>query len=251
MHSHTHKFDLKSQVYSKSRPDYPEALFWYLMSERIISKNKVVADIGSGTGIFSVGVSPFVKTVYAIEPNQDMRTTAEKQFISYDNLVSINATAEKTSLEDCSVDVITVAQAFHWFDRVSFKKECERILKPDGYVVLIWNDRDISSPVIKDNFEVNQRFCPNFKGSSNGFDFSKDAFSDFFKGEYEITEFENSLVYDEERFISRNLSSSYAPKENEANYKDYVNAVREVFEKHNVDGKVVYPYITRCYMGKV
>lgn len=247
---HTHKFDHKGSIYSKARPDYPEALFWYLMAERIIDPQKVVADIGSGTGIFTNQVAPFVKTVYAVEPNADMRHQAEKSF-SAKNIISINATAESTSLSESSVDAVAVAQAFHWFDRSEFKKECKRILTPNGKVVLIWNDRDTTADIIQENFSVNKRFCPEFKGSSNGIDLSEKSFSDFFEGEFEVTEFENTVLYKKDTFIERNLSSSYAPKEFDEQYKEYIDALESTFDKYCSDEIIRYPYITRCYIGNV
>lgn len=247
----TGKFDRKGKVYAKARPDYPKALFEFLISEQMLGKEKDMADIGSGTGIFTAQLSPFVKTVFAIEPNDDMRNKAEDRFKPYPNIASVNATAENTTLPNTSVDLITVAQAFHWFDRKAFKNECKRILKPNGKILLVWNDRDISSNVIKDNFAVNKIFCPNFKGSSNGIDFSKDAFKDFFDGEYEMTEFDNCLVYERDAFIARSLSSSYSPKKNDPAYDEYVKALESVFEKHQTNGTVKYPYITRCYIGTV
>lgn len=247
----TNKFDSKGNAYSKGRPNYPEALFSYLLAERVIGKDTVAADIGSGTGIFTIALSQFVKSIFAVEPNDDMRRKAEEKYNSALNITSINATAENTSLPDCSVDLVTVAQAFHWFDRGRFKNECKRILKKRGKVVLVWNDRDSDSEIIKDNFAVNKKYCKDFKGSSNGIDFSKNAFSDFFNGDFDIVEFCNNLVYTREDFIARNLSSSYAPKENDIIYNDYVKAVEEVFEKYQVNGTVKYPYITRCYIGTI
>ena len=247
----TNKFDSKGNVYSKARPNYPDALFSYLLAERVINKDTVAADIGSGTGIFTIAMSQFVNSIFAVEPNDDMRRKAEEKYSSALNITSINATAENTSLPDCSVDLVTVAQAFHWFDRGLFKNECKRILKPNGKVVLVWNDRDSDSEIIKDNFAVNKKYCKDFKGSSNGIDFSKDAFSNFFSGEFELVEFCNDLIYTREDFIARNLSSSYAPKENDIIYNDYVKAVEEVFEKYQANGTVKYPYITRCYIGTI
>jgi ubiquinone/menaquinone biosynthesis C-methylase UbiE len=247
----TNKFDSKGTVYSKARPNYPDALFSYLLAERVIDKNTVAADIGSGTGIFTIALSKFVNSVFTVEPNEDMRIKAEEKYKTIANITSINATAENTSLPDCSVDLATVAQAFHWFDRVAFKDECKRILKSNGKIVLIWNDRNIDSKIIKDNFAVNKKYCEAFKGSSNGIDFSKDAFSDFFSGEFELVEFCNNLVYTREDFIARNLSSSYAPKENDPIYDDYIKAIADVFEKYQANGTVNYPYITRCYIGTI
>ena len=247
----TNKFDEKGKIYAKARPDYPKALFEFLISEQMLGKEKTVADVGSGTGIFTAQLSPFVKSIFAIEPNDDMRNKAEDKFKLYPNITSVNATAENTTLPNTSVDLITVAQAFHWFDRKAFKKECKRILKANGKILLVWNDRDTASEVIRDNFAVNKEFCPSFKGSSNGIDFSKESFADFFDGEYEAVKFDNSLAYNKEAFIARSLSSSYAPNENDLMFDEYVKALESVFNKHQTNGIVKYPYITRCYIGTV
>lgn len=245
------KFDAKGNVYSKARPTYPEALFWYLLSERIIDKEKVVADIGSGTGIFTTQLSPYVNSIVAVEPNEDMRLKAEDKFKTFSNITSLRGTAENTSLPDNSVDLITVAQAFHWFDRKSFKAECKRILKPNGKILLVWNDRDATSEIIRDNFKINSKFCADFKGSSNGIDFSKSSFSDFFEGEFDLIEFDNCYIYDLDSFLARNLSSSYSPKSSDDNYQKYIMALVKVFDKHCESRKVRYPYITRCFLGNV
>lgn len=245
------KFDQKGNVYSKARPAYPSELLDMLREKNIVSKKTVVADIGSGTGIFTAQLAPLVKTVYAVEPNTDMCLAAKDSLKAFSNIISVNATAENTSLADNSVDLITVAQAFHWFDREKFKAECKRVLIPSGLVLLVWNDRDATSQIITGNFAVNRKYCPNFKGSSNGIDFGKSSFKDFFEGEYGVIEFDNSLFYDENAFVNRNLSSSYAPKQTDPNYIEYVEEIKSVFAKHSNNGTVKYPYITRCYIGRV
>lgn len=245
------KFDSKGRVYVKGRPAYPKKMLEYLLDEKVITPDTIVADVGSGTGIFTSQIAPLVSEVFAIEPNGDMRSKAEMFYKDFSNIISVNGTAENTTLSQNSIDLITVAQAFHWFDRVSFKSECKRILNGTGKVFLVWNDRDTNAQVINDNFEVNKKYCPNFKGSSNGIDFSKDGFKDFFEGDFYLIEFENTFEYDKEAFVLRNLSSSYAPKAGDVCYDDYVKAITEVFEKHCINGVVEYPYITRCYIGKV
>ena len=245
------KFDNKGSIYSKARPAYPITLFDYLCSNGIIDKSKIVADIGSGTGIFTVQISEFTDTVYAVEPNEDMRSIAEKVYEDFENIISINGTAENSSLKNDSIDVITVAQAFNWFDRVNFKKECQRILKSEGKVVLLWNDRDTSCDIVKENFAVNKEYCPAFKGSSNGIDFSRNGFRNFFEEDFDIIEFENEMEYDRSAFIKRNLSSSYAPLKEDYHYDSYINALNVIFDKYQENGTVKYPYITRCYVGKV
>lgn len=244
-------FNRKGDVYAKARPAYPANLFSYLLERGIIHADCTAADIGSGTGIFTLQLAPFVKKIYAVEPNADMRAEAEAAFASCGNVISVSATAEQTTLAEHSVNVITVAQAFHWFDRKAFRAECQRILASNGNVLLIWNDRDTDSPIIQDNFAVNTRFCPRFRGSSNGISFDKASFADFFAVSPEVTRFDNSLIYDRDAFVLRNLSSSYAPVQGDTHYDRYVQAIHDVFDKHSKNGTVVYPYITRCYLGTV
>lgn len=246
-----HKFDKKGGIYSKARPSYPDELFVYLKDHNLISENTVAADIGSGTGIFTEKLCPYVRKIFAVEPNDDMRSVADEKYAAHGNIISVNGSAENTKLSDKSVDFITVAQAFHWFDRQTFKAECQRILKGNGNILLVWNDRDTESELIMENYDINRCFCPNFKGSSNGIDFSKNAFTDFFEGDFDIVQFRNDLIYDESAFVSRSLSSSYAPKPDEENYNEYVSELQELFKKHSQNGTVPYPYITRCYIGKV
>lgn len=246
-----HKFDQKGGIYSKARPNYPDKLFSYLTGNGYVGKATVIADIGSGTGKFTQQIGRYSEKVFAVEPNDDMRLIAEKNFADCSNIVSVNGSAENTTLSDSSVDFITVAQAFHWFDRKTFKAECRRILRKNGKVLLVWNDRDTDSNLIRENYEINRKFCPNFKGSSNGIDFGKDSFADFFDGDFEVINFRNDLIYDKDAFISRCLSSSYAPKQGDENYNMYVNELRELFEKYSKNSVVPYPYITRCYIGNV
>lgn len=245
------KFSGKGGVYAKARPCYPNELFEYLTEHSALGSGTVAADIGSGTGIFTRRLAEFAEKVYAVEPNDDMRRSAEEKYADCGNIISVNGNAEHSTLPDGSVSLVTAAQAFHWFDRTAFKAECRRILGGEGFVCLVWNDRDASSGVIADNFAVNSKFCPNFKGSSNGFDFGGAVFDEFFDGKYEKAEFRNDLVYDLDGFIARNLSSSYTPKPSDASCNAYCEALKEVFAAHAENGLVKYPYITVCYLGRV
>lgn len=107
-----HKFDQKGRIYSKARPSYPDELFAYLKEHDFISESTVAADIGSGTGIFSEKLCPYVSRIFAIEPNSDMRAVAEEKYAAHKNIISVNGSAENTKLSDKSVDFITAAQGF-------------------------------------------------------------------------------------------------------------------------------------------
>jgi ubiquinone/menaquinone biosynthesis C-methylase UbiE len=248
----TGKFTDKADIYAKYRPSYPKEYIDYLVSENELNEDQSVADIGSGTGILSRQLLERGLHVIGVEPNDDMRKTAEESLRNYYRFKSVKATAENTTLQEHSVDLVTVAQAFHWFDHQAFKVECQRILKPEAPVALVWNSRDPASPIIQENAEICQQTCPAFKGFSGGIDETPEVFNSFFKdGSYLFKEFQNDLLFDYEGFIGRNLSASYAPKKGDETYDRFVHLLSELFEKHSKNGEIVLPNKTRSYIGNV
>ena len=123
------RFTNKVGNYLKYRPSYPQEFIDYLVSEVGLSRSSVAADIGAGTGILTRLLADKVKTIYAVEPNLKMRTACENYCDMVENFVAIDGSAEDTTLANNSVDFISVAQAFHWFDRTKTKLEFQRILK--------------------------------------------------------------------------------------------------------------------------
>lgn len=247
------QFDGLGKIYAKFRPSYPENFINYLYSTARITRDSIVADVGSGTGILTEQLLLKGSKVFAVEPNDNMRDIAEKNLNRFTEFVSVSATAENTKLLDNSIDFITVAQAFHWFDKQAFKKECQRILKPGGKVILVWNSRDEKSQLIQANEEINKKYCTDFKGFSGGISdvIENNAFDDFFTGKFEVCVFDNPLEFDENGFIGRNLSSSYAPKEHDDRYDAYVLELKAVFEAYNKNGILIMPNFTRSYVGIV
>lgn len=245
------KFDGMGKIYSKFRPTYPQAFIEYLSSDVGINKDSIIADIGSGTGILTRQLLDISKTIFAVEPNNDMRSVAEDDLSNRKNFTSVNAAAENTTLDSHSVDFITVAQAFHWFDRAKFKTECNRILKPEGKVILVWNSRVFFAESVKDGDAINRKYCPNFKGfdgSMRGAQNEND-FDDFFVGKHEAKVFQNDQICDLDGFIGRTLSASYALKESDENYSAYIAELTECFNRHAVDKKIIMPNVTRSYAG--
>lgn len=138
-------FSSRVRNYAKYRPSYPNDIIDYLQEVIELNKKSIIVDIGSGTGICTKMFLDNGNTVYAVEPNNDMRQVAESSFESYINFNSIEGSSESIKLESESIDIITVAQALHWFDPVPTKREFLRILKPNGFVVLMWNNRKFQS----------------------------------------------------------------------------------------------------------
>lgn len=246
------KFTNKVAAYVKYRPSYPQELVDYLVCEVGLSQSSVVADVGAGTGILTKLLADKVNKIFAVEPNFNMRTACIQYCIDFNSFVAIDGSAEETNLPDKSVNFITVAQAFHWFDRQKTRVEFQRILKTNGKVILIWNSRVPESELIKENDELCRRLCPEFKGFSGGSDVSLETYSDFFKDGYcEYKVFDNNRLLNLENYIGASLSASYAPLEKDDSYKLFINELTRLFDKYSIDGKLLMPNKTRCYIGEI
>src|SRR2546428_11056184 len=141
----THRFSSRVEDYARYRPGYPPEVIQLLKTECGLSAESVVADVASGTGIFTRMLLGNHCRVFGIEPNAEMRRAAEEFLAGYASFTTLNGTAESTILPDHSVDIITAAQAAHWFDPGKARQEFGRILKPGGWTVLMWNDRRINA----------------------------------------------------------------------------------------------------------
>lgn len=247
------KFTGKGTLYAKFRPTYPRDFIEYLYSEACLPDQSVIADIGSGTGIMTALLLEKGNPVFAVEPNEDMRRVAGENLRNFPLFTSVAASAEHTTLPDHSIDLITVAQAFHWFDRQAFREECHRILKPGGRVALIWNSRDPESTLVAENDQIIRKYCPEYKGFSGGTRGPKpeNDFSDFFSGGYMEKRFANDLIFDLSGFIGRNLSASYALKEGDAQYDAFVTELKLLFGKYAVNGAVLMPNFAESFIGRV
>lgn len=246
------KFTGLAATYAKFRPGYPPELFHYLFTEVGIAPGKTIADIGAGTGIFSKFLAKEGCHVICVEPNPEMLALAKKELATYPLCRFVAAAAEHTTLAESSTDFVTVAQAFHWFNRENFRLECQRILKLGGKAVLVWNSRQRQAAITLENAAVNRQYCPDFKGFSGGIEEDPTFYGNFFKdGRCECRVFENQLLFTLESFIGRNLSSSYAPKQGSPQYTGYVKALESLFYRYGKGGVLAVPNAARSYVGAV
>jgi len=245
------KFTSKVSDYVKYRPKYPSEFVNYLLNEVGVSRS-VVADIGAGTGILTKLLAAKVKTIYAVEPNFNMRSACEGYCDEFENFVAVDGSAENTSLSDKSVDFITVAQAFHWFDRHRTKIEFQRILKTKGKVILVWNSRMAENVLIRENDALCRDVCLEFNGFSGGSNANPESYSDFFKSGYcDYRVFENDRLLTLETYIGSSLSASYAPTESDDNYKEFINGLKDLFKKYSINDKLLLPHKTHSYVGEI
>ena len=248
-----HRFSDRVDNYVKYRPHYPAEAFDLLEQEGLLVKEAAVADVGSGTGI---SAGPLLKrgyTVYGIEPNKEMREAAENILKDYPNFKSIGATAEHTSLADHSIDLILAGQAFHWFDKENCKAEFKRILKPGGYVALMWNDRRTNTTdFLKVYEDFLQMFGTDYKEVNHKNTQDKKIFDAFFgTGNYHEKSFYNYQDVDFAGLKGRVLSSSYMPGEGHTDYEFMIYTLKKIFMRYQENGKVRLDYDTKVYYGKL
>lgn len=243
------RFDSKGEIYAKARPKYAQSFFDDLQNTWQIPAGSVLADIGSGTGIFTEQLLHCGYQVFAVEPNGDMRKKAEEKLSCNKNFHSVCGSDSDMNLPDNSADYITAAQAFHWFDPEAFKKECRRVLKPGGKVIVVYNFREEKAACTKALADLRHKFNPEFHGFSNGM--SNEKCKAFFAGKCEIFRTDNTQIYDRQGYINRVLSSSYSLREEDDNYAEYLREIEKIFDLFSKGGRITVATETVAYIGEV
>ncbi|MGB7331607.1 MAG: class I SAM-dependent methyltransferase, partial [Terriglobales bacterium] len=245
--SPTARFSDRVKNYVRYRPGYPPEVLELLRTECGLRSNHIVADIASGTGIFTRLLLENGNSVFAVEPNAEMREMGLHQLDPYDRLVSVAGTAEETTLRSASVDFVTSAQAAHWFDLPRARAEFVRILRPEGWCVLIWNERrTASTSFLRDYEEVLLTYGTDYKEVRH--DRTTAMIHEFFSPTpYRERVFSLCQQFDYEGLAGRLLSSSYAPLEGHPNHAAMMQELQRIFLAHARDGKIEFEYDTRVY----
>jgi ubiquinone/menaquinone biosynthesis C-methylase UbiE len=248
-HNPTNRFSGLAEVYAKSRPSYPADAVDYIVHHCAVGKNSILVDMGSGTGISSRLLAAQGPTVIGVEPNDDMRTQAESESLDIENLSFLKGTAEQTLLLDNIADVVLCAQAFHWFEADAALAEFKRILKPGGWAVLIWNERNEKDAFTKTYGNL-LRELPDTTSVEVPRGMAGQALlnSKIFH-QQEFKHFPNQQIMDEEMLIGRAFSASYAPRE-KALAEEFTLKLRKLFKQFADHGTVSLIYETSVYVGK-
>src|SRR6185503_14622996 len=245
------RFSSRVENYAKFRPGYPAGLLDVLKADCGLTAESIIADIGSGTGLLSEVFLKNGNVVLGIEPNELMRAKAEALLKSFANFRSVAATAENSTLPDGSVDFITAGQAFHWFDQAVAKREFKRILKPDGWVVLVWNARRLDETAFLRDYEgLLLRYSPDYPVVRHE---NVDAgIAGFFAPKpMKLVSLENVQRFNFEALKGRLCSSSYAPEPGNPNFELMLKDLQDIFETYKEDGVVNFDYDTRVYYGRL
>jgi len=251
MSQYTERFSSRVDNYVRYRPGYPSAIVDLLTAECGLTPQSHIADIGSGTGKLSELFLANGNVVLGIEPNDGMRTAGETILRNNPNFRSLIGTAEATTLQNASVDLITAGQAFHWFDREKTKPEWIRILKPGGWVVVIWNERRLdTTPFLRDYEALLLKYGTDYQTIRH--ENAVEGLNDFFAPQSpRITSFDNVQLFDFEGLKGRVFSSSYTPEPGHPDFQPMLDELKAVFDRHQHNGQVSFDYDTRVFYGQL
>jgi SAM-dependent methyltransferase len=139
-------FDREAGTYARVRPSYPLEVV-AVLADAGVRPPATVCDLAAGTGIFTRLLVDAGYEVIAVEPTKGMRDEFSR---SGPPVPIVDGTAEALPLDAASVDAVTVAQGFHWFDPSAALAEIHRVLRPDGVLLMVWNVRDESADWVRD-----------------------------------------------------------------------------------------------------
>lgn len=243
------RFSSRVADYVRYRPGYPSEVLPLLRTECGLKPGHVVADIGSGTGFLSELFLKNGNRVYGIEPNDAMREAGEEYLASYDNFSSIVGSAEATTLESGSVDFVSAGQAFHWFAPSATRTEFRRVLKANGWIVILWNDRQRDTPFADAYENLLLKYGADYRRVREAYPEAR-VMQEFF-GAFTVSQkiLPNEQVLDWEGLVGRLRSSSYAPQEGHPNYAPMLADLEQLFRANEEDGRVRMQYATHAYYG--
>jgi len=246
----TARFSDRAEDYVKYRPHYSPEVVQALQQACALRPEHVIADVGCGTGMLAKILLDNGNSVIGVEPNPEMRAAGQEYLFGYRNFSMINGSAEATTLPNASVDFAVAGQAFHWFRPDETRVEFARILKPRGWGVLIWHDRNVSATPFLQAYEAFVRqYSTDYEQVTHKYLAGYLALERFFSpNKMQLIQQHNQQQLDFDGLRGRLLSSSYIPKSGER-YEAMMNALPELFSTHAVNDQVVLQYDTKIYYG--
>ncbi len=246
----TQRFSSRVHNYVQYRPSYPAAIVPLLVRECGLTPQCVIADIGSGTGLLAVLWLQHGNPVFGVEPNVPMREAGARLLAGYPAFTSIAGTAEATTLPSASVDFVMAGQAFHWFDPPAARQEFLRILRPQGWSVLVWNERRTdSTPFLVGYEQLLHEYAPGYTTQAQERAGTHNIETLFGAGGFCVATFANRQWFDWAGIQGRLLSSSYAPEAGTPAHAPMIAALQRLFDTYAQAGQVAFEYDTEVYYG--
>jgi SAM-dependent methyltransferase len=249
-HQSTTRFSSRVADYVQFRPHYPIEIIDLLAAKCDLTPESVITDIGSGTGLLAKLFLENGNPVIGIEPNKEMRKAGEEYLAEFGRFTSMDGTAETTRLPAHAMDIAIAGQAFHWFDHAKARAEFMRILKPEGFAVLVWNVRRVdTTSFLRDYETLVTTFGTDYQEINHKNSQAPSVLAPFFGGEYFTARFDNIQQFDFDGLMGRIHSSSYMPAHDHANYAPMAKRAKVIFDAHQQNGKVSFEYDTVVYYG--
>ncbi len=243
----TERFTGRASFYARHRPSYPVKLLDDLFESGVLHAGDRVADLGSGTGIFTELLLDRGMRVFAVEPNDDMRSEAESRLSERKGFVSVKGKAEATTLGSEAVDAVTAAQSYHWFDPEPTRKELRRILAPNGWVILLWNKRVTDKDEYSREYEeLVTRYSPEHSGIEDDKESPERIFGSL---RFEQRSYDHHRHLDLEAQKGMAASVSYLPVPGQERYEEFSRDLERIFHRNAIDGKVTVYLRAECCFG--
>jgi SAM-dependent methyltransferase len=238
------RFGNRADDYARYRPSYPPALIDAILDG---FRAPDVADLGAGTGISARLLAACGARVYAVEPNETMRSAIE----CVEGVVPVAGAAESTELAPSSVDVVTAFQSYHWFDAPAVMTEIGRITRPRARFAAIWNQRDLDDPFSA----AYERVIAPYDSSRGALDRDRrssrvaDDLAAAGWVEVRTLTFDHAQRLDWDGLVGFSRSASYLPRDGDA-HRALSRDLRALFEGFARDGLPAFRWIARAYLGE-
>jgi SAM-dependent methyltransferase len=245
------RFSDRVDLYIRYRPGYPREILETLRRDCGFTPESALADIGCGPGNLALVFLENGNAVFGVEPNAGMREAGRRALDRFPKFRASDGRSEATGLPAASVDFITAGQAFHWFEPEATRAEFRRILKPGGWVVLLWNERGGAASGLLDEYEaLQQRYGIDYKKVRERRN-NEPAIVEFLAGgELRRALFHHAQSFDFEGLKGRLLSSSYSPPPGHPSHEPMLAELRGMFDRHRQGGFVDFPYETTMWYGQ-
>jgi ubiquinone/menaquinone biosynthesis C-methylase UbiE len=243
-------YDNRVEYYLKYRPGYPDQYVSDLIKLKILQKSDVIVDMGCGTGLLAEIFLRNRNKVIGIEPNLEMRQAAENYLKKYlpISFKCLNGKAESSTLDPISVNHIVCGESFHWFETHSAIKEFQRILIPNGYLMIFSNweykntdfAKQFNLIIQKHQFESNVKPPPKIEWNQI-----------FHNGKYEKIQYPMRKEMNFEQILGYALSLSRTPLPGDKAYEFFKNELKNAFNRFEKNTKILFEFKTKLKFGKL